>query len=229
MTQVNIVEPSASQADSAGSIPVIGSTKNTLPPGNSRNPNAATTGTVPNTAPNALPLDSPVNRTNATRPAIAASLPTTEPLAPRQAPAFAETVHVLNWIAAELRDALDSPFPEDHARRLLADVSLWTSDTDEPVAAITQRTSLPALDWARRAHWAGYVDGRDRWVPGLTGTVDDYEHPDHVAVALAWATELRLTEEAEPSSPGIRAWQGTHEGWRVRIWTITDRTAFYAG
>lgn len=74
MTQVKSVERSASQADSAGSIPVIGSTKNTLPQGNSHNPAAAGTGTVPRVAPYPLPLDPSANRTNRPKSADAESL-----------------------------------------------------------------------------------------------------------------------------------------------------------
>lgn len=77
MTQVGAVEPSVFQADSAGSIPVTGSTKNTLPQGNSHNPPAAGLGTVPQSVPYVPSGESPPNRAYRPSSAGAGQLPTT--------------------------------------------------------------------------------------------------------------------------------------------------------
>lgn len=145
-------------------------------------------------------------------------------------PASDETIRVLDWVATRLRDAFNDRAPEHDIRRLLTQVSLWTTDANETVAAITQRKPLPPLDWYRqtRSRWNGR---RHYWTRELVGYSGLGYHADPVDVAARWATELRLTELDELDklvSPGTREWAGEIEGWTVSVWAVSDHEAFEA-
>lgn len=236
MAQVKSVGPSASQAHNAGSIPVIGSTKTELPQGNSSTSATARKSTVPYTAPNGSSEDSGANRTYRPSSDGAGCLPKRERQLPATTtrplflPPSATTVRDPDWVAEKLRHALDSEYPEALARKFLGDLSMWTTDADAVVTALTDRPSLPALDWDRR-----YSLPRQRtgdalippYMPSLSALISDWEHDDHLVVAQQWAAELGLSEIPEPGR-GIRAWTGDHDGWYVEVWIISDRAAFDA-
>lgn len=143
----------------------------------------------------------------------------------------AEAVRDPDWVASKLRAALSREYPAAHAAIILGEIVLWTTGAEEFVAAITDRPSLPPVRWSR---YYGHVEpppnsrGRARLMPSLSTLVSDWETDDRAGVAQQWATALRLREVPDPG-PGIRRWDGVHEGWYVEVWIITDRDAFEAG
>ncbi|WP_330253174.1 hypothetical protein OG874_00715 [Nocardia sp. NBC_00565] len=152
--------------------------------------------------------------------------PSVEP----DAPASAEAVRDPDWIFAHLRDALASEHPKAMAELVLGDVSLYTSEAEQSVTAITERSSLPALRWHRRYGPVSQLrdtNGLARYMREVSALISEWEHNDPVPVAQQWATELRLREAPDPSD-GTRAWSGVIDGWHVKVWVITDQAAFDA-
>lgn len=151
----------------------------------------------------------------------------------RQAPLLppsATTVRDPDWVTAKLRWALASDYPEALARQLLGDLSMWTTEADAFVAALTDRPSLPALHWDRRYSLPRQMLDEEvvpPYMPGISALISEWEHEDPLVVAQQWAAELGLSEMPGPGH-GTRVWTGFHDGWHVEVWLIADRDAFEA-